>query len=181
MVVWSAGVRANAPGGVEGAPRSRAARLEVDERLRLGGRAEVLVIGDLAAVRAASGDLPMLSAPAMQEGRYAAAAIIDAVRGGPGLRPFHYRDKGAMAVIGRNHAIASVAGLELTGFVAWVAWLTVHLYYLVGFRNRAAVFLTWGWDYLRRDHPTRLISFVDPDPVAEELGAGAPASEGGAA
>ena len=177
MVVWSAGVRANAPDAAEALPRSRAARLEVDERLRLAGRPEVLAIGDLAAVQGGSGDLPMLSAPAMQQGRYAAAAILDAVRGGRGLRPFRYRDKGTMAVIGRNHAIASVAGLQLTGFIAWMAWLTVHLYYLVGFRNRAAVFLTWGWDYLRRDHPTRLITFVDPDPVADRLRAENPGVE----
>ena len=79
-----------------------------------------------------------------------------------------------MAVIGRNHAVASLAGLQLTGFPAWVAWLTVHLYYLVGFRNRASVFLTWGWDYLRHDHPTRLITFVDADPVADRLAATTP-------
>jgi len=170
-VVWSAGVRANEPAGVEDIERGRAARLEVDERLRVKGRSEVIAIGDLAAVKADAGDLPMLSAPAMQQGRYAAALILATIERKPDPPPFRYRDKGTMAVIGRNHAVASVAGVKLTGFPAWIAWLTVHLYYLVGFRNRASVFLTWGWDYLRHDHPTRMITFVDPDPVADQLAA----------
>jgi len=173
-VVWSAGVRANDPAGVEGIERGRSARLEVDDRLRVRGRSEVIVVGDLAAVKADSGDLPMLSAPAMQQGRYAAGLILAAIHRTADPPPFKYRDKGTMAVIGRNHAVASLAGLQLTGFPAWVAWLTVHLYYLVGFRNRASVFLTWGWDYLRHDHPTRLITFVDADPVADRLAATTP-------
>lgn len=173
-VVWSAGVRANAPAGAAAAERGPSARLLVDERLQLGGKREVFAIGDLAAAQGSSAVLPMLSAPAMQQGRYVAGAILADVSGRAGQPPFRYRDKGTMAVIGRNHAIAAVAGLELTGFVAWLAWLTVHLYYLVGFRNRAAVFFTWGWDYLRRDHPTRMITFVDADPVAEQLGGAAP-------
>jgi NADH dehydrogenase len=114
----------------------------------------------------------MLSAPAMQQGRYVARAIAAAARGEPAPAPFRYRDKGTMAVIGRNHAVAHVAGLKLTGFVGWLAWLTVHLYYLVGFRNRAVVFLNWGWDYLRRDHPTRMIISADPDPAAAALTGG---------
>lgn len=173
-VVWSAGVRANDPAGVETIERRRSGRLEVDDRLRIGGRPEVIAIGDLAAAPGKSGELPMLSSPAMQEGRYAARAILAAVAGKPDLPPFRYRDKGTMAVIGRNHAVASIAGLKLTGFIGWVAWLTVHLYYLVGFRNRAAVFFTWGWDYLRHDHPTRMITFVERDAAAEQLGAAAP-------
>jgi NADH dehydrogenase len=173
-VVWSAGVRASEPAGIEPIERGRSARLQVDERLRVGGRPEVIAIGDLAAARGSSGDLPMLSAPAMQEGRYAAAVILAAIDRKPDPRPFRYRDKGTMAVIGRNHAVASVAGMQLTGFTAWIAWLVIHLYYLVGFRNRASVFLTWGWDYLRHDHPTRLITFVEPDPVASQLAAGTP-------
>jgi len=162
-VVWSAGVRAARPGGTESFPAGRAQRLQVDERLRLVGRDEVYVLGDLA------DGLPMLSAPALQHGRYAARAIVAAVRGMEEPRPFRYRDKGTMAVIGRNAAVADVFGLQLTGFVGWIAWLAVHLYYLVGFRNRVAVFVNWGWDYLRRDRPTRLITTVDADPVVESL------------
>lgn len=168
-IVWSAGVRASAPAGLERAERGGAGRVRVDERLGVEGRSEVFAIGDLAAARIASTELPMLSAPAMQQGRYAATAIRRAVRGEAPPPPFAYRDKGTMAVIGRNHAVAAIGGRQLTGFVAWMAWLTVHLYYLVGFRNRAAVFLTWGWDYLRRDHPTRMITTVESDTVADDL------------
>jgi NADH dehydrogenase len=175
-VVWSAGVRANPPTGPDGVQRGPSTRLLVDDQLKLDGRAEVFAIGDLAAAQGPSGVLPMLSAPAMQQGRYVSAAILAAVRGRTAPPPFSYRDKGTMAVIGRNHAIAAVAGLELTGFLAWLAWLTVHLYYLVGFRNRAAVFFTWGWDYLKRDHPTRMITFVDDDAIVDRLGGSAPAA-----
>jgi len=112
----------------------------------------------------------------MQQGRYVARSILAELEGRTPPAPFRYRDKGTMAVIGRNHAVADVKGLQLTGFVAWVAWLTVHLFYLVGFRNRAVVFFSWGWDYLRRDRPTRLITFVEPDDVAASLSAEVPAS-----
>jgi len=74
-------------------------------------------------------------------------------------------------VIGRGAAVANVGGLQLTGFVGWLAWLAVHLYYVVGFRNRVAVFFHWGWDYVRRDRPTRMITTVEPDAVADALSA----------
>jgi NADH dehydrogenase len=123
----------------------------------------VHALGDLA------GHEPMLSAPALQQGRYAARAILAAVHGRPEPGPFRYRDKGTMAVIGRNAGVAHVAGLELTGLLGWMAWLTVHLYYLVGFRNRLVVFFQWGWDYILRDRPARMITTVEPDRVADEL------------
>ncbi|MBV8598575.1 MAG: NAD(P)/FAD-dependent oxidoreductase, partial [Actinobacteria bacterium] len=116
-VVWSAGVRARRPDGTDALPTGRAQRLAVDERLRVGGRDEVFVVGDLA------DGLPMLSAPAMQQGRYAARAILASIAGCTPPPPFRYRDKGTMAVIGRNAAVADVFGLRLTGFVGWVAWL----------------------------------------------------------
>jgi NADH dehydrogenase len=166
-LVWSAGVRANDPPGTAELERGRARRLQVDDRLRPAGLANVYAIGDLAA--SASAELPMLSAPAMQEGRYAARAILADIRGEEEPPPFRYRDKGAMAVIGRNAAVADVFGLQLTGFLGWIAWLAVHLYYVVGFRNRIAVFFNWGWEYVRRDRPTRMITTVDPDPVADAL------------
>lgn len=166
-VVWSAGVRAANPPGTDGLERGRAHRLGVDDRLHPAAHPEVYAIGDIASVE--SGELPMLSAPAMQQGRYAARSIAAEVRGKAAPGPFRYRDKGTMAVIGRNAAVADVFGLRLTGFVGWIAWLAVHLYYVVGFRNRAAVFFHWGWDYVRRDRPTRMITTVEPDPVAEAL------------
>jgi NADH:ubiquinone reductase (H+-translocating) len=162
-VVWSAGVRAAGSPDTGELERGRSARLVVDERLRPAGLADVHVVGDLAAGE------PMLSAPALQQGRYAARAILAAIRGEPEAAPFRYRDKGTMAVIGRNAAVAHVAGLQLTGFLGWFAWLGVHLYFLVGFRNRVAVFFHWGWEYVVRDRPTRMIATVDPDPVVDEL------------
>jgi NADH dehydrogenase len=170
-IVWSAGVGPSDPlpdkaaGGTEVA-RSRSRRLEVDDHLRL--RPGVYAIGDVASVRSGGADseLPMLSPPAMQEGRYVARAIR---HGGDPARPFRYRDKGTMATIGRRAAVAQVGPVRLRGFLGWITWLVVHLYYLIGFRNRAAVLWSWGWDYVRRDRPIRLIVRSRYDPVVAGL------------
>ena len=113
----------------------------------------------------------MVSAPAIQAGRYVAGAIRADVMGkGPG-RPFRYVDKGTMATIGRNAAIAHLrGGLELTGFVGWLAWIFVHVWYLVGFRNRAIALASWTWYYLRLDRPIRIILQTAPDPIVSTLG-----------
>jgi NADH dehydrogenase len=172
-IVWSAGVGPTDPlpdKEPDGAAvaRSRTRRLEVDEHLRI--RPGVYAIGDVASVR--SGDtgtgaeLPMLSPPAMQEGRYVAQTIRS---GGEPVRPFRYTDKGTMATIGRRAAVAQVGPLRLRGFPGWITWLVVHLYYLIGFRNRATVLASWGWDYLRRDRPIRLIVRSRYDPVVAAL------------
>jgi NADH dehydrogenase len=165
-IVWSAGVRANDVGGTREIERGRSHRLAIDGRLRAGGLPGVYAIGDLATGEDA---LPMLSAPAMQQGRYVARAIRADVSGRDSPPAFRYKDKGTMAVVGRGAAVANVRGLHLTGFLGWVAWLAVHLYYVVGFRNRVAVFLHWGWDYVRRDRPTRMITTVEPDSVVDAL------------
>lgn len=168
-IVWSAGVTPEDPVG-DRAARSSSARLQVDDRLRVDGRPGVFAIGDAASVVQAGSELPMLSPPAMQEGRYVARAIAAAARGSRSdPKPFRYRDKGTMAVIGRNAGVASVGRLRLKGFVGWLTWLVVHLYYIVGFRNRVAVFTLWGWNYLRKDRPIRLITRSEPDPVTDEL------------
>ncbi len=169
-IVWSAGVRASEPTGAPELPRTSAGRLEVDDHLRLPGADGVFVIGDLASVQSEGGELPMLSPPAMQEGRYVARSILSAVAGSGGSAgPFEYRDKGTMATIGRNAAVATLGKLEFTGFLGWTMWLTIHLYYLVGFRNRFAVFFSWGWNYLRKDRPIRLITDMEPSAVTDEL------------
>ena len=171
-VVWSAGVRPEDPVRTPDAPRSRARRLEVDGHLRLAGRSDVYVIGDAASVTHRGGELAMLAPPAMQEGRYVARSIRDRVLGTGELGPFRYRDKGTMATIGRNAAVAQVGRVRFRGFLGWIVWLVVHVYYLIGFRNRLAVLWSWGWDYLRRDRPIRLIVRSHGDPLADEFESG---------
>jgi NADH dehydrogenase len=106
----------------------------------------------------------------MQAGRYVARAILDRVTGETRLRkPFRYIDKGTMATIGRRAAVADIHGFRLKGTIGWLTWLLVHIYYLIGFRNRAVVLASWGWDYLRRDRPIRLILRSEADPVAASL------------
>ncbi len=163
-IVWSAGVGPDDPLHAEEVPRSRSRRLQVDDRLRL--RPGVYAIGDVASVGSGGGELPMLSPPAMQEGRYVARAIR---AGREPAAPFRYRDKGTMATIGRRAAVAQVGPVRLRGFLGWTTWLVVHLYYLIGFRNRAVVLASWGWDYLRRDRPIRLIVRSRFDPVVASL------------
>lgn len=170
-IVWSAGVRPAdpLPPGDGAVTRSRSGRLAVDEQLRL--RPGVYAIGDVASVAPGpdrDGELPMLSPPAMQEGRYV-ARLIRAGQAASEQPPFRYRDKGTMATIGRRAAVAQIGPLRLRGFIGWITWLVVHLYYLIGFRNRLAVLASWGWDYLRRDRPIRLIVRSDYDPVVAAL------------
>jgi len=168
-IVWSAGVRAMDPLGQE-EPRSRSKRLEADPQLRLRGHSDVYVIGDAASVPTGESELPMLSPPAMQEGRYVAKAIRARIAGRKESgRPFRYVDKGTMATIGRHAAVADVHGIRVRGFIGWLAWLFVHVYYLIGFRNRLVVLASWGWNYLLRDRPIRLIARSDRDPLVEEL------------
>ena len=181
-IVWSAGVRPTDP--VRDAPSgihcSDSGRIGVDEHLRVRGSPGLFAIGDVASVDAGGEELPMLSPPAMQEGRYVARLISLGAAGREGdveaAPPFRYIDKGTMATIGRNAAVASIGPFRLTGFIGWAAWLFIHLYYLIGFRNRLVVLAGWTWEYLRRDRPIRLIARVDPDPLArfgEELVLGA--------
>jgi len=158
-IIWSAGVRPNDPIGEAPLRRFRNARIEVDQSLRIPGAPGAFAIGDAASPRVGDRELPMLSPPAMQAGRYVARAIADEVRGLPGQRtPFHYVDKGTMATIGRNAGVThGPGGLEFTGFLGWLTWLLVHIYYLIGFRNRISALGSWAWDYVRHDRPIRII------------------------
>jgi len=156
-LVWAAGVKPAGLAEVLEVPRSRSGRVEVDEYLRVKGRDGVYAIGDIASVIDDGREVPMLSAPAMQEGRHVARAIIDELEGGL-PRPFRYRERGSMATIGRNAAVAELRGLHLKGFIGWLTWLVVHLYYLIGFRNRLTVLLGWAWNYIRFDRPVRIIA-----------------------
>jgi NADH:quinone reductase (non-electrogenic) len=169
-IVWSAGVRPTDPLERADLERSRTRRLRVDGRLCLPDHPEVFVIGDAASMADDGGELPMLSPPAMQAGRYVAKAIMDQSTGKVDRRrPFRYVDKGTMATIGRRAAVADFHGFKLKGTIGWLAWLLVHIYYLIGFRNRAVVLASWGWNYLRRDRPIRLILRSEADAVAAAL------------
>src|SRR4029078_2603647 len=135
-VLWAAGVQASPLAKSFDAPLDRAGRVIVNPDLTIPGHAEVFVIGDLAAVP----DVPGVAPAAIQEGLHAALNIERALGGQP-LRAFHYRDKGSLATIGRAAAVAEVGPVHLSGFVAWMAGLCIHIFYLIGFRNRLLVLL----------------------------------------
>jgi NADH:ubiquinone reductase (H+-translocating) len=169
-VVWSAGVRPTDPLEDGDMERSRSHRLRVNSGLSLQGHPEVFVIGDASSLAGDGGELPMLSPPAMQQGRYVASSIVDRVRRRSDVRKgFRYLDKGNMATIGRRAAVADFRGLKLKGTIGWLVWLLVHIYYLIGFRNRAVVLASWTWNYLRFDRPIRLILRSEADAVAASL------------
>jgi NADH dehydrogenase len=156
-IVWTAGVRPSDLVAGTAAPHTKANRFEVDDHLRIAGHDEAYAIGDAAAARDQHGNvLPMLSPPAMQEGRFVARDILARHRD-ERVRPFRYRDKGTLATIGRTAAVGVVGPLRFTGFIGWVVWLAVHLYYLIGFENRLRVLMRWAWYYVRYDRPVRAL------------------------
>jgi NADH dehydrogenase len=158
-IIWSAGVRPIDPTADAALPRLRNQRIRVDTRLRIPGAPNAFAFGDVATPDGAADQLPMVSPPAMQAGRYVARTIVDEVRfNREQAHPFRYIDKGTMATIGRNAGVAQLpGGVQLTGFIGWLTWLFVHVYYLVGFRNRIVAIAAWAWDYLRFDRPIRII------------------------
>ncbi|HKF76544.1 MAG TPA: NAD(P)/FAD-dependent oxidoreductase [Candidatus Dormibacteraeota bacterium] len=169
-IVWTGGVRPSVPGITPDPERSRRKRVLVDEYLRVRGGRGVYVLGDAAGAEQDGQELPMLSAPAMQAGRYVARAILSDLRGREPGQPFRYFDKGTMATIGRNAGVAHLrGGLELTGFLGWVTWLVVHIWYLIGFRNRVMAMASWAWNYFRLDRPIRIILETARDPVVSTL------------
>jgi len=169
-VVWAAGVQASPMGQALGATLDRAGRVKVTPELTLPGHLEVFVLGDLAAVEQNGRPVPGVAPAAMQMGRHTAANIVRAVRG-EALVPFRYRDKGSLATIGRSAGVAWFGGRwTFTGFVAWVAWLAIHIVFLIGFRNRFVVMVTWAWAYLTYQRSARLI-FGRTTPKDPESGA----------
>jgi NADH dehydrogenase len=157
-VIWAAGVAASPIANSLGLPLDKSGRVNVEPDLSVPGHPEIFVIGDLALFLHQGGRaLPGLSPVAMQQGRYAARAIAARIRGVP-VEPFHYLDKGTMAVIGRSDAVAEIAGLRLWGFPAWLAWCFVHIFYLIGFRNRFIVMFEWAWAYASYQRGARLIT-----------------------
>ncbi len=161
-VLWAAGVTASPLGKMLATDNpsvlDRFGRIEVEPDLTLPGHPEVIVVGDLASYKNQTGvPLPGLAPVAMQQGRYAARLIERRLRG-QSLRPFKYLDKGNLATIGRNAAVGAIGGLKLSGYVAWLTWLFVHLMYLVEFDNRLVVLVQWVWSYVTRNRGARLIS-----------------------
>jgi NADH dehydrogenase len=158
-VVWAAGVRASPAAAWLGAAHDRAGRVEVGPDLSLPGHPEVFVIGDVAAVTRADGrPVPGLAPAAKQMGAYVGRRIARRVAGRGDGGPFRYRHEGDLATIGRKAAIVKLGGVTLTGFVGWLFWGLVHVYFLIGLRNRIAVAFSWMWDYVTFGRRSRLIT-----------------------
>jgi NADH dehydrogenase len=159
LVLWAAGVQASPLATMLGVETDRSGRVPVSPDLSLPGRPEVFVVGDLATRPGVPGVAPA----AMQMGRHA-ARMIRADLADEARSPFHYRDKGSLATIGRARAVADFGSLRFGGFVAWIAWLAIHIFYLIGFRNRFFVFLSWAWSYITFRRGARIITGVPPFP-----------------
>jgi NADH dehydrogenase len=160
-VVWAAGVQASPLGATLGAPLDRAGRVRVNADLSLPGLRHVFVAGDLASVEADGRQVPGVAQAAIQQGKHAARNILR-LAAGRETAPFHYRDKGSLATIGRAAAVADFGRIHLGGWIAWMSWLAIHIFFLIGFRNRVIVILQWAWAYLTRRRGARLITGDTP-------------------
>ncbi|HZE96984.1 MAG TPA: NAD(P)/FAD-dependent oxidoreductase [Planctomycetota bacterium] len=155
--LWAAGVAASPLAKSLGVKLDNAGRVEINPDLSIPGHPEIQVIGDLAALKQDGKLLPGVAPAAMQQGRHAALNIARAVRGEPAL-PFVYKDKGSLAVIGRGAGVAAFPKSNWSGFVAWWAWLIIHILFLIGFRNRMLVLFQWAWAYWTWQRGARLIT-----------------------
>jgi NADH dehydrogenase len=171
-VVWAAGVSASAAASMladaADGEQDRAGRLTVEADLSLSRHPEVFAVGDMVRVRGRDGAVttyPGFAPVAMQQGRYVARTVLARLEGRP-TRPFHYFDKGNVATIGRAAAVADIKGVKVSGFPAWITWLVVHLFYLVGFQNRVLVLIRWIIGFATRGRGTRLIT----SPANAEVG-----------
>lgn len=156
-VFWAAGVAASSLGATLDAPTDRAGRILVEADCSVPGHPEVFVVGDLAHYQHGGPPIPGVAQGAMQMGRHAANMIARDLAGQP-RKPFHYVDKGSLATIGRAAAVADLGRFHLSGFVAWLVWVFVHILYLIGFRNRLLVMLQWAWSWLTYTRGIRLIT-----------------------
>lgn len=155
-VVWAAGVAPSQLGRDLGVPLDRIGRVVINKNLTLETHPEAFVIGDMASFQTAKGTLPGLAPVAMQEGRHAARNILRSIKGKP-LDEFQYFDKGSMATIGRRRAVMEFRGFKASGWFAWMAWLFIHIFYLIGFQNKLFVFMRWMWSYVTFGKGSRLI------------------------
>ena len=163
-VLWAAGVQASPLGKVlanhTGVVPDRAGRVPVEPDLSIAGHPEILVIGDLAAFLQDGKQLPGVAPTAIQQGRYVAKLIRDRLRNEK-TKPFRYLDKGSLATIGRNSAVAQIGPLQFSGILAWLAWLFIHLLYIVEFENRVLIVVQWAYDYFTYNRGARLITGRD--------------------
>jgi NADH:quinone reductase (non-electrogenic) len=156
-VLWAAGVAASPLAKSLGVPLDRVGRVVAEPTLQVPAHPEIFVVGDVCALEQGGKLLPGVAQVAMQEGAHAARNILRAIKGEPPA-PFRYRDYGTMAVIGRGSAVADIGPIEISGFLAWVFWLFLHIFWLIGFRNRLAVLGEWAWSYLTLQRRVRLIT-----------------------
>ncbi len=156
-VLWGAGVKASPLGARLGAPLDKAGRVKVEPDLTIPGSPEVFVVGDLAAIEQDGKPVPGVAPAAIQSGTYAAKAILARLKDKP-IKPFRYWDKGILATIGRAKAVGMIGKWHPTGFIAWVLWCAIHVFFLIGFRNRLLVMFEWGLLYVFHDRGSRLIT-----------------------
>lgn len=161
-VLWAAGVKGSALGHALGAPLDRAGRVQVEPDLSVPGHPEVFVAGDLATVENDGKPVPGLAPAAIQAGKHVGTAILADLKGEP-RRPFRYRDRGTLATIGRARAVADLPHLRFGGWLAWFAWLAIHVFFLIGFRNRVFVMASWAWNYVTFKRGARIITQVGSD------------------
>jgi NADH dehydrogenase len=158
VILWAAGVAASPLGRKLGVPVDRAGRVSVQRDLSIAGHPEVFVIGDLAALQDENGKwLPGVAPVAMQQGEWVARTIARDLEHQP-RRDFRYNDKGSLATIGRAAGVAQIGRWQLSGYFAWLAWLFIHIFFLIGFRNRVIVMIQWAWSYLTYERGARLIT-----------------------
>ena len=158
VVLWATGVAASPIGKLLGVEIDKAGRVFVEPDLSIPGNKNIFVIGDMASIKQENGEpVPGVSPAAMQMGTGTAKNILSELKGGE-RKKFRYVDKGTMATIGRSKAIAHLAGMKFKGFIAWMMWLGLHVFFLIGFRNRIVVMLEWFWAYLTRERSARLIT-----------------------
>jgi len=164
-VIWAAGVAASPLARTLGVPLDRAGRVLVRPTLAIPGHDDVFVVGDLATVEQDGKPVPGVAPAAIQMGRHAARNILRAIAGQP-EEAFRYWDKGSFATIGRGKAVGELAGgVKLSGFLAWLAWLAIHIFFLIGFRNRVLVIFQWAYSYVTFRRGARLITGPPPPPL----------------
>jgi NADH dehydrogenase len=157
-LIWTAGVRAAELTDRLGVQQAAGGRIRVERTLQLPQHPEVFILGDAAYLEDEEGHpLPMLSTVAIQQGKTTAQNIQRILRG-QSPAPFHYKDPGLLATIGRNAAVARIWGLSFSGFIAWLIWVFLHIYRLIGFRNRLIVMINWAWDYFFYENQVKLIT-----------------------